>query len=321
MQYRIGIEESEIGNSEYIGILSSSKYENLARYFHPWHAPRFDRSMQITIPGGTLIIETLDFSRIAAYSLCAGDDLWIGSGVRWRIRPGENNVTPTVKLYRMSYDPLQPPDSRRSRAHWFGSIPRISVGTRQQMAAALRSMRLDDPTLVGGPADIVQSLLDSDDSTFLYWHPLLIDNDGVVLVVIKASRPIDIDTYLSRDHALIEALLIRAVHDGGEALVWLRFVLGRHLDIEENYLFPKWVEVGGDEKEVPKLLRDHHFIRDYLDHFDSPDFKAHIFFNLLDGHDEKEERSVYSKIKDVERSAGTSGEAIRDISRLSVKMC
>lgn len=317
MQYRIGLDESEVEKAEYIGTLSSSKYENLAKRFHPWHAPRFDRSMRVSITEGALTVEILSFSRITAYSINPGDDLWIGSGVRWRIRPGVGNVTPSVRLYRMSYEPLRPPDSRQSRAHWFDAIPRVSVDAERQMADTLRGMRLDDPIMVSGPPCIAQPLFGGDDSDLLYWHPLLMTVDRVALVVVKASHPVDTGTYLSRDHALIEALLIRAVRDGGEMLAWLRFMLGRHLDIEERTLFPKWIEMGGDENEVPKLLRDHHFIRHYLDRFEAPDFEMHVFFNLLDGHDEKEERSVYSRIRDAEQSAGTSGAALRDVLRSS----
>ena len=105
---------------------------------------------------------------------------------------------------------------------------------------------------------------------------------------------------------MIEAALGGALAGNAEYGGWLRAVLERHLRIEEQMVFPALLAAGGDDHLVRGLLNEHRFLRQYLAELGDP-MGRRKFLRLLDGHDEKEECSVYP---DVQARIGAGTDAL-----------
>jgi iron-sulfur cluster repair protein YtfE (RIC family) len=76
---------------------------------------------------------------------------------------------------------------------------------------------------------------------------------------------------------------------------WLRNVLTRHMRIEEQVLFPAYLDAGGNAGWVRGLCNEHRQLELHLDRLSEAESRRR-FLLLLDGHDEKEEQIVYPDI-------------------------
>ena len=115
---------------------------------------------------------------------------------------------------------------------------------------------------------------------------------GFTAFVARAAQAFDLAQYLGRDHAVIEAALAGMLRGDTEYTRWLHAALDRHLHIEEDLLFPAYMEAGGRAAWVRGLKNEHTYLRQYRTSLAEPDSRRK-FLRLLDGHDEKEERIVY----------------------------
>jgi hypothetical protein len=129
----------------------------------------------------------------------------------------------------------------------------------------------------------------------ILWHPLATAPGGFTVLLARSDEPFDLRAYLGRDHAVIEAALGGALAGDAQCGTWLRATLERHLQIEEELLFPAWLATGGREAWITGLKLEHVWLRQYLGELDQP-ISRRRFLRLLDGHDEKEERVIHQDI-------------------------
>ena len=129
----------------------------------------------------------------------------------------------------------------------------------------------------------------------LCWHPLATEYRSHAALVVRSAQAVGLADYLGRDHAVIEATLAGALRGDAERGRWLRNLLARHLVIEEDVLFPAWLQAGGNPGWARGLRNEHAHLRRDLDHLDDAVARRR-FLLLLDGHDEKEEQIVYPDI-------------------------
>lgn len=270
-----------------------------------WHAPRVNRWERLRITAGTLTIEFLRAAGVTRTTLAAGEQCWFAPGTRWRVAELSADGQFELELHADSKGQAEDPQPLRSEL--LDGAERISVAD----AAALRDC-LD--TLTAGERRIVLGDFDAQalpEATLkahtLFWHPLESRPGNFTALIARSERAFDLATYLGRDHAVIEATLGGALSGKAEHSRWLHATLERHLQIEENLIFPAFVAAGGREAWVRGLKREHGFLRQYLAELEQPTSRRK-FLRLLDGHDEKEERVVYPDI--LAHLAGRSDELL-----------
>ncbi len=263
-----------------------------ARLRH-WHAPRINRWERLCVTTGTLAIECLGAGGVAGSVLAAGEQTWFAPGTRWRVAHLDADGRFEIEVHADSRGQAEAPQpvrsdllSRARRVH----VPDVAALLALARALAPGERRLVDArfSLDALPAAWLRPRT-------LFWHPLHADAAAFTALIAHSGEPIDLATYLGRDHAVIEAALGEALSGDAEGARWLRAALERHLHIEEGLVFPAYLDAGGDGRLVRGLENEHRYLRQYLRELDQPASRRK-FLRLLDGHDEKEECAVYPDI-------------------------
>lgn len=258
-----------------------------------WHAPRVNRWERMRVTAGTLIIEYLRASGISRVRLVAGEQRWFAPGTRWRVADMQGDDRFDLELHADSKGQAEAPQTLRSEL--LDQAPRVAVpdpGALQRLTG----------NLPAGAACIVEARFDLRlssgclrDDRSLFWHPLQSGPKSFTAFMARSEQAFDLAIYLGRDHAIIEATLGGALAGDAEKSRWLQATLERHLHIEEELIFPAWLEAGGPAAWVRGLKSEHRYLRQYLAELGEP-VSRRKFLRLLDGHDEKEERVVYPDI-------------------------
>lgn len=263
-----------------------------ARLRH-WHAPRINRWERLCVTTGTLAIECLGAGGVARSVLGAGEQRWLAPGTRWRVARLDADGHFEIEIHADSRGQAEAPQPVRSDL--LSRARRMHVPDVAALLALARALAPGERRLVDARFG-----LDALPPTWLrshtiFWHPLRADAASFTTLVAHSGNPIDLATYLGRDHAVIEAALGEALAGDAEGGRRLRATLERHLHIEEEIVFPAYLESGGEERLVHGLMNEHRYLRQYLHELDQP-VSRRKFLRLLDGHDEKEECVVYPDI-------------------------
>lgn len=265
-----------------------------ARLFQ-WHAPRANRWEHLCVEAGALEIEWLREDGVRQDKLASGETRWIAPGMRWRIARMEDEARFVFDIH--ADEAIEPSAPQPRRARLLDACPEVTIGSENALATSLNALRPGGRLLVRADFDFTaafQSLAAASAGT-LCWHPLELSDGGLVALVSRADRPIDLLEYLGRDHAVIEAALTGAQQGDAERLRWLRNTLARHLVIEEELLFPAYLDAGGSVGWVNGLRKEHGMLKRQLGELADPDVQRR-FLLLLEAHDEKEEQIVYPDI-------------------------
>ncbi|MGH8116839.1 MAG: hemerythrin domain-containing protein [Rhodanobacteraceae bacterium] len=263
-----------------------------ARLRH-WHAPRINRWERLCVTTGTLAIECLGAGGATGSVLAAGEQTWFAPGTRWRVAHLDADGRFEIEVHADSRGQAEAPQPVRSDL--LSRARRVQVPDVAALLALARALAPGERRLVDA-----RFSLDALPAVWLrprtlFWHPLHADAAAFTTLIAHSSEPIDLATYLGRDHAVIEAALGEALSGDAEGARWLRAALERHLHIEEALVFPAYLDVGGDERLVRGLENEHRYLRQYLRELDQPASRRK-FLRLLDGHDEKEECVVYPDV-------------------------
>lgn len=260
-----------------------------------WHAPRANRWEQLRVEAGPLAIEWLEVEGVRQEELDAGDMRWIAPGARWRIHQMGTQARFHFEIH--ADEAIEPSTPQPRRAELLDAAARIKVADVAELEVALTQLQAGSRCLIRAGFDFTlwfQAFL-SEQGGRVCWHPLQAGPEEWVALVVRSDQAVDLLEYLGRDHAVIEATLTGAQQGDGERLRWLANTLARHLVIEENLLFPHYLEAGGKTGWVNGLRKEHRMLEQQLQELADPDVQRR-FLLLLEAHDEKEEQIVYPDI-------------------------
>lgn len=259
-----------------------------------WHAPRANRWVRLRIESGRLAVEHLQVEGVERESMQPGDTRWIAPGSRWRIVHMDDAGSFHLEVH--ADESIEPSAPQPRRAVLLDEATPFAPPTPAALTARLGAMQPGERCLVRTAFDPVSSLRATmaQSGGRLCWHPLAAGPHWAALVAC-AAQPIDMLEYLGRDHAVIEAALTGALRGDATRMAWLRNALARHLVIEEEILFPAYLEAGGTRGWVDGLLKEHRLLERQIDQLDDRDARRR-FMLLLEAHDEKEEQVVYPDI-------------------------
>ncbi len=260
-----------------------------------WHAPRANRWERVQVEGGVLEIEWLEAEGLRRESLAPEDARWVAPGARWRIASMQDDARFSLEVHADESVEPTAPQPRRSRV--LDAATRLQVTDQADFDRRLDSLKPGERCLVSAPSAAVEwfaaAALRAQGR--LCWHPLACPDGVLVALVARAEKAIDLLEYLGRDHAVIEAALTGALQGDAERMRWLRNLLARHLVIEEDLLFPAYLEAGGTEGWVNGLCKEHVMLKRQLEDLSDAD-TTRRFMLLMEAHDEKEEQIVYPDI-------------------------
>lgn len=268
-----------------------------------WHAPRSGRWERLRVLAGTLELEWREGSAIHGESLDAAVCRWFEPGTFWRVTGMgadtrfELEVYAAVRSGRPLFSPVR--IALLERAH------RVFVGEPAELDALVAGMQAGASCVVNGTFDVhaARATIEMRGRGAISWHPLVVEADQFAAFALRDGNTIDLDGYLRRDHALIESALAGALAGDAGYARWFRNLLERHISIEEDLLFPSYLEAGGRAAWVGSLATEHVRLRRHLDAFNQ-EADRQALLHLLDSHDEKEERIVYP---DILRRIGPDG--------------
>jgi hypothetical protein len=260
-----------------------------------WHAPRANRWERVCVVAGTLCTEWLDADGVAQLTLHAGDVRWVAPGSRWRVAQMHADAVFELEVHADDATVASAPQVVRA-----GLLDGAANAQPVDAADFTRLLAALDPgqrCLVRTRFDFAPQLraVMAEGTGALCWHPLQADADGHAALIVHAPQAVGLLEYLGRDHAVIEAALAGALRGDVERGHWLRNTLARHLVIEEEMLFPAYLDAGGNAGWVRGLRNEHGHLRQALERLDEAAMQRR-FLLLLDGHDEKEETIVYPDI-------------------------
>ena len=258
-----------------------------------WHAPRANRWEYLCVDAGPLVVEWLDSE--AAQSLRTAESCWIAPGTRWRIV--QMDARSRFRLEIHADAATAPSTPQPLRAALLDAAECARIDDEAALARLLAGLRAGERRLVRagfdfGPA-LHAAIVESHGA--LCWHPLDAGRGHATALLLRLAEPIGFAEYLGRDHAVIEAALAGALRGDVEHGAWLRRVLARHMRIEEQLLFPAYLDAGGNAGWVRGLCNEHRQLGLHLDRLSEAESRRR-FLLLLDGHDEKEEQIVYPDI-------------------------
>ncbi len=241
---------------------------------------------------GPLGIERLGAAGVAAEWLAADATRWIAPGTRWRVAQIGSTARFELEIYAEAQSVTVTPHPLREAL--LAEAERVECANAHACEGVITHLAVGGRCVLHGHCDWrvpLRAAMEKSGQT-LFWHPLITGGDGFTAFIARAARPFDLAEYLGRDHAVIEAALAGMLHGDAEYARWLRATFERHLHIEEDLLFPAYIEAGGRAAWVRGLKNEHTHLRQYLTSLAEPDSRRK-FLRLLDGHDEKEERIVY----------------------------
>lgn len=260
-----------------------------------WHAPRANRWEHLCVTAGQLSTQWLDASGAPPVWLRAGSSRWIAPGTRWYVAHMNPDTCFELQTYADDATSVSAPQPlRMTLLDCAERVPICSVDAFTRLTASLAAG--DGRLLLGSfDYDEVLSTILADSSQCLLWHPLCASPGSFTAFIVRSAQPVGLSDYLGHDHAVIEAALAGALSGNVEYADWLHAVLERHLAIEEQLLFPSYLEAGGHEPWIAGLKNEHVLLRQHLGTLSNPEFRRR-FLLLLDAHDEKEEQIVYPDI-------------------------
>jgi len=278
---------------------------DIPRRLLEWHAPRANRWEHLGVEAGALDVEWLEAGGVRTERLAQGHWRWIAPGTRWRIAGIDALTRFVLEIHADESTVASAPQPLR--AALLEEAPRLVLADQADLATCLADLAAGQRCLLMAGFDLEAALRPAllAGAKTLCWHPLEAGPGGAVALLWRASRPVACAEYLARDHALIEAALAGALRGDRQCGRWLRNALARHLYIEEERLFPAWLQAGGNAGWVRGLRNEHRHLRTDLERLDDPVARRR-FLLLLDGHDEKEEQIVYPDI--IVRLRGTLDE-------------
>lgn len=270
-------------------------YGDLPSRLHHWHAPRANRWEYLCVTVGPLEIQWLGAEGIRADTLGTGDARWIAPGMRWRVTRMQTQSRFQLEIHADDATAASAPQP--VRAALLDEADEITLTGPDALEPALSNLAPRERCLLRARFDIAPHMQDriARGAGDLCWHPLERGEARCSALLARAAEPIGLLEYLGRDHAVIEAALAGALRGDVERELWLRNTLARHLVIEEEILFPAYLEAGGNPGWVRGLCNEHKHLRRDLDRLSDP-VSQRRFLLLLDGHDEKEEQTVYPDI-------------------------
>jgi hypothetical protein len=266
---------------------------NLPERLRRWHAPRANRWEYLCVDAGPLVVEWLDSE--AAQSLRTAESCWIAPGTRWRIAWLDAQSRFRLEIHADAATAASTP--QRLRAALLDAAECARIDDEAGLVRLLDGLRAGERRLVRagfgcGPA--LRAAIAESEGT-LCWHPLDAGRGHATAVLSRSAQPTEFAEYLGHDHAVIEAALAGALRGDAEREAWLRNVLARHMRIEEQLLFPAYLDVGGNAGWVRGLCNEHRQLEVHLGRLAEAESRRR-FLLLLDGHDEKEEQVVYPDI-------------------------
>ena len=281
-------------------------FANLPERLRQWHAPRINRWEKLWVTAGSLAIEYLGATGATRVELDTGENRWFAPGTRWRVVHMAADSHFELEIYADVKGQAEAPQPLRSTL--LEEAISVTVADTRALVELLHA-------LPAGERRIVHALFDpgacsgvEGGAHTLFWHPLAATRGRFTVLVARSDEPFDLPAYLGRDHAVIEAALGGALAGDAGYDAWLRATLERHLQIEEELIFPAWLAAGGREAWVKGLKLEHVWLRQYLGELEQP-VSRRKFLRLLDGHDEKEERVIYP---DVLAHVGARADALLD---------
>lgn len=271
-----------------------------ARLLH-WHAPRANRWQRLCVIADRLCTQWLGVGGATSAWLQAGESRWIAPGTRWRVTDMPAQARFELQIFAADGLPVSAPQPLR--AALFDVAESVVVTDAQAFERLIAILAPGDARLLNVGFDCAAALRACMLKTGqrLFWHPLSGTEKTLTVFVARSAEPIGLLDYLGRDHAVIEAALARALRGDAHGVDWLHASLRRHLAIEEELLFPAYLNAGGREAWVRGLRNEHVHLRNELkllfdDDADMARRARRRFTLLLDGHDEKEEQIVYPDI-------------------------
>jgi tellurite resistance-related uncharacterized protein len=260
-----------------------------------WHAPRANRWERLCMIAGRLVVELLEADGVVTQILIAGDDRWIAPGVRWRVAQMDADTNFELEIHADDSSLASAPQF--VRAALLDDADCMQSADEVEFAERLRELAPGRRWLVRARFDMAAAIgaAMANGTGTLCWHPLDAEHRSHTALVVRSAQAVGLADYLGRDHAVIEAALAGALRGDAERGRWLRNLLARHLVMEEDLLFPAWLEAGGNPGWARGLRNEHAHLRRDLDHLDDAVARRR-FLLLLDGHDEKEEQIVYPDI-------------------------
>lgn len=271
-----------------------------------WHAPRANRWEHLCIASGPLDVQWLGAEGIRAETLSSGDARWIAPGMRWRVTSMHDQARFQLEIHADDATAASAPQA--VRAALLEDAEAIALADEAELDQALGNLAAGERCVLRARFDIAPQVQDAiaNSTMHLCWHPLDRGEARSSALLARSAQAIGLLEYLGRDHAVIEAALAGALRGDVERELWLRNALARHLVIEEDILFPAYLEAGGNPGWVRGLCNEHKHLRRDLDRLSDP-VSQRRFLLLLDGHDEKEEQTVYP---DILKRLGPDAEAL-----------
>lgn len=264
-----------------------------------WHAPRPGRWVRLLVTRGVLGARWQAGATVLDGTFGSGKPtIWFAPGMRWKVAHTGPDTRFELEVY-VEPTPGRSVEIPPERAALLAGAGRVCLDGFPALTARAGTMKAGDRCIIHGRFfwQGVRSEL-----TWLYddgfsWHPLAADDGGFTALIMRTVRPVDLVEYLARDHAVIESALHGLLHgsEPQECAIWLRNLLLRHIRIEEELIFPCYLNAGGRAAWVRSLEIEHVLIRQSLDSRVS-DRPAETLLRMLDSHDDKEERIVYPDV-------------------------
>jgi tellurite resistance-related uncharacterized protein len=266
---------------------------NLSERLRRWHAPRANRWECLCVDAGPLVVEWLDNEE--AQSLRTAENVWIPPGTRWRIVQLDARSRFRLEIYADAATAASTPQPLR--AALLDAAECVHIDDEAALARLLAGLGAGERRLVRAGFDFGPALRAAivESNWTLCWHPLDAGRGHMTALLSRSAQPIGFAEYLGRDHAVIEAALAGVLRGDAERGACLGNALARHLRIEEQLLFPTYLDAGGNAGWVRGLCNEHRQLNFHLERLSEATSRRR-FLLLLDGHDEKEEQIVYPDI-------------------------
>lgn len=279
--------------------------DNVPPRLRRWHAPRANRWERIDVVAGEPVLEWLGIADVVVQRTAAGDGRWIAPGTRWRIARMDGDACFELATFADETTTADAPQA--VRLAWLDRLPVVRGEAGADPASALDTLQSGEARLLRAAYDCSAQLVAAVEASRgkCSWHPLDAGPDGCTALIVHPAAPADLADYMGRDHAVIESALAGALAGDAERARWLQHALARHLAIEEQLLFPAYLDAGGNEGWIDGLRREHDDLRRHLPHLGNPASRRR-FLLMLDGHDEKEEQLIYPDI--VARASARAGD-------------
>lgn len=220
---------------------------------------------------------------------------WFGPGAGWRVTRIDATTRFELEVHgkAAAATACMPP----GRARLLDDARQFHCPTAGDLETRLPEMAAGPGCLVHGDFDLrrARTVLGALRGVTLSWHPLEASGAKFVAFVQCLDRPLALDDYLRRDHAVIESALAGFLRGRDDRYPWLVSLLERHIRIEEALVFPPYLEAGGRGAWVRSLEMEHRQLRGLMCDA-TPDTIRGRLPRMLDSHDEKEERIVYPDV-------------------------